>query len=190
MKNNYWLWLVALILVNTGWYVVSQQSATQEINRPGADFSQSRDAELSSIIGDEIDYEIEHCFDSINGRVYNVSINIQQGSKTLYSWEGDTDDGCITYSSSAEEGDITVNTQIEEGVEVTTKLTTWPMKGSFILGLIVFSLGTVAVAFGETFVRHFIKKKMDEAISSIELKETRDTATATDGIWQDPIRPN
>ena len=39
MKNNYWLWLVALILVNTGWYFVSQQSATQEINRPGADFS-------------------------------------------------------------------------------------------------------------------------------------------------------
>ena len=60
MKNNYWLWLVALILVNTGWYVVSQQSATQEINRPGADFSQSRDAELSSIIGNEIDYEIEN----------------------------------------------------------------------------------------------------------------------------------
>ena len=85
MKNNYWLWAVALLLVNTGWYFVSQQNASQEINRPGAEFSESRDAELSVVYGSELDYEIVHCFESINGVVYNVSINIQQGSKTLYS---------------------------------------------------------------------------------------------------------
>ena len=189
MKNNYWLWLVALILVNTGWYFVSQQSATQEINRPGADFSESREAELSAIMGDEIDYEIEHCFESINGKVYNVSINIQQGSETLYSWEGDTDDGCITFSSSAEEGDITVNTQIEEGVETTTKLTTWPMKSSFFFGLVFFTLGTIVVAFGETFARQLIKNRMKES-ETVESKETPKSMASNDGIWQDPIRPN
>lgn len=189
MKNNYWLWLVALILVNTGWYFVSQQGATQEINRPGADFSESREAELSAIVGDEVDYEIEHCFESINGRVYNVSIDIKQGSETLYSWEGDTDDGCITFSSSAEEGDITVNTQIEEGVETTTKLTTWPMKNSFLFGLVFFSLGTIAVAFGETFVRQLIKNRIKES-NTVELKEAPTAVSSNDGIWQDPIRPN
>ena len=60
MKNNYLLWLIALLVVNTGWYFVSQQSATQEINRPGADFEEIREADLSSIVGTEIDYEIEH----------------------------------------------------------------------------------------------------------------------------------
>ena len=54
MKNSYWLWIIALIVVNAGWYVVSQQGAAQEINRPGADFSDSRDAELSSLVGSEV----------------------------------------------------------------------------------------------------------------------------------------
>ena len=42
MNKNYWLWLIALLVVNTGWYFVSEQSATQEINRPGADFEENR----------------------------------------------------------------------------------------------------------------------------------------------------
>ena len=69
MKKSYWLWVIALLVVNTGWYFVSEQSATQEINRPGADFEENREAELSSIVGSEIEYEIEHCFESLNGRV-------------------------------------------------------------------------------------------------------------------------
>jgi len=187
MKNNYWLWLIALVLVNTGWYVVSQQSASQEINRPGADFSDSREAELSVMVGDELDYEIEHCFESINGGVYNVSINVQQGSNTLYTWEGDTDDGCVTFSSSADEGDIVVNTQIEEGVEVTTTLTTWPMKSAFVVGVVLFSLGTVAIAFGEKFVRFLIDRSQKEESESIE---NQTHLSASNDIWQDPIRPN
>ena len=156
MKNSYWLWIIALIVVNAGWYVVSQQGAAQEINRPGADVSDSRDAELSSLVGSEVEYEIEHCFDSTNGGVYNASITVNQGSKTLYSWNGTTDEGCVTYSSKAEEGEIVVITYIEEGVEATTTLTTWPLKNAFTIGLVIFSIGTVVVAFGDTCVRTII----------------------------------
>lgn len=189
MKNNYWLWAVALLLVNTGWYFVSQQNASQEINRPGAEFSESRNAELSVVYGDELDYEIVHCFESINGVVYNVSINIQQGSKTLYSWEGDTNDGCITHTSSAEEGDIVVNTEIEEGVEVTTELTTWPMKNAFPIGVVLFSVGTIVVAFGETFVRYMIKKYKGEGTDN-QANEIGENNSDSSNIWQDPLRPN
>ena len=55
MKSSYYLWIIALVVVNTGWYTVSQQGATQEINRPGADFSESREGELSTRIGSEVD---------------------------------------------------------------------------------------------------------------------------------------
>lgn len=189
MKNNYLLWLVALALVNTGWYFVSQQSALQEINRPGADFSESREGELSVMFGDELDYKIEHCFESINGGVYNVSINVQRGSQTLYTWEGDTNDGCITYTGSAQEGDIVVNTQIEEGVEATTTITTWPMKSAFLIGAVLFSVGTVIIAFGETFVRYLIKKRTSGDTTVLE-NQTSQYQSGGGGIWQDPLRPN
>ena len=188
-KKNLWLWLAALIVVNSGWYFVSQQSATQEINRPGADFSESREAKLSNLMGDEIDYEIEHCFKSINGGVYNVSISIEQNSKTLYNWSGTTDDECVTYSSSAEEGEIVVLTQIEEGVQATTTVTTWPLQDAFILGTILFTIGTVIVAFGETFVRVLIKKKMEETSLDVT-SQVQQPRIETDSIWQEPLRPN
>ena len=188
MKNSYWLWIIALIVVNTGWYAVSQQGAVQEINRPGADFSESREGKLSTLIGSEVDYEIEHCFESINGGVHNASITIESDSEVLYSWEGDTDEGCITYSSIAGEGEFVVITVVDEGVDTTTTMTTWPMKNAFVMGLILFSLCTVAVAFGETFVRALVKKKMDQEPTNNSVKT--DTLPESNGIWQDPVRPN
>jgi len=188
MKNSYWLWIIALIVVNTGWYAVSQQGAVQEINRPGADFSESREGKLSTIIGSEVDYEIEHCFESINGGVHNASITIESDSEVLYSWEGDTDKGCITYSSTAGEGEFVVITIVDEGVDTTTTMTTWPMKNAFVMGLILFSLCTVAVAFGETFVRALVKKKMEQTHSANTPQI--ESFSQSNGIWQDPVRPN
>ena len=187
MKKSYWLWVIALLVVNTGWYFVSEQSATQEINRPGADFEENREAELSSIVGSEIEYEIEHCFESLNGRVLSVNLSIEQGSETIYSWSGTTDDGCVVHSATVDEGKITVVTSVEEGVETKTMVTTWPLKGAFIGGVVLFSIGTVAVAFGETFVRYVIKQRMDK--SSTVAQEVIPSSTGASGIWQDPIRP-
>ncbi len=188
MKKNYWLWLIALLVVNTGWYFVSEQSATQEINRPGADFAENREAELSSIVGSEIEYEIEHCFESTNGRVLSVNLSIEQGSETIYSWSGTTEDGCVVHSATAEEGKITVVTMVEEGVETKTLVTTWPLKGAFFGGVILFSIGTVALAFGETFVRYIIAQRIEK--TSIETQDTIPESNAAVGIWQDPLRPN
>ncbi len=188
MRANYLLWLIALCVVNTGWYFVCQQSADQEINRPGADFSDSREAEISSLAGGEVDYEIEHCFKSTNGGVYNVSINVDMGSKTIYNWSGTTEDGCVVFSSSIEEGTVIVYTQIEEGVESTTSITTWPFRNAYLLGAIFFSIGTVILAFGESFVRHIVKQKLSAKTQNSE--ETATQQTVNDQIWQDPIRLN
>lgn len=188
MKLNYVLWLIAMIVVNSGWYVVSQQSANQEINRPGADFSESRNAELTSIIGDESDYELEYCFDSINGAVHNVSIAIIQNSETIFEWHGTTEEGCMNHSSNTEDGEIVVITYVEDGVDVTTNLYTWPMKSALLLGMFIFSIVTLVVAFAESVVRGVIKERMKNSAESTEATIIEQQNT-TSGIWQEPVRP-
>tara|TARA_B110001452_G_scaffold264314_1_gene267134 strand:+ start:5911 stop:6480 length:570 start_codon:yes stop_codon:yes gene_type:complete len=188
MKKNHVLWIVALIIVNSGWYALTQKSASQEINRPGAEFSPEREGDITALIGDNSDYELVHCFKSINGGIYNVSINMQMDSKTLYSWNGTTDDDCITFSSSTEEGEIIIFTVVEEGVESTTTLYTWPLKNALVPGAIIFSLATLLVAYGETIVRNVIKKKLDK-IDATAAERTTESTDTTSAIWQDPVRP-
>tara|TARA_B110000438_G_scaffold266680_1_gene280942 strand:+ start:415 stop:984 length:570 start_codon:yes stop_codon:yes gene_type:complete len=188
MKKNHMLWIIALIIVNSGWYVVTQQSASQEINRPGADFSGERDAEITALIGSNSDYELVHCFESINGGIYNVSIRIEMDSEILYSWSGDTSDDCVSFSSSSDEGTITIITEIEEGAESTTTFNTWPLEGALIPGILVFSLGTLLLAYGETIVRSLIRKKL-EKIDNMAIEQAAESATTPSIIWQDPVRP-
>ena len=189
MKKNRILWIIALIIVNSGWYAASQQSASQEINRPGADFSGAREAKIVALVGDSGDFEIEHCFTSVNGGVHNASIRVELDSKILYEWSGDTDDGCVTYSSDSDEGTLVVFTEMEDGAESKTTLVTWPLKNAFIPGMIIFSLGTLLVAYLETFVRAAIKKKI-EKIDAMAIEATTEEVTPTNSIWQDPVRPN
>lgn len=190
MKINHVLWIVAMLVVNSGWYVVSQQSASQEINRPGAEFSESRDADLTSIVGDESEYELEYCFDSINGAVHNVSIEVRQDSETLFSWNGTTDGECMNHSSTTDEGKIVVITYAEDGVEVTTNLRTWPMKNALIPGMVIFSIATLAVAFAETVIRGVIKNRVKKPTTTSSEVKPSESPAVTSGIWQEPVRPD
>ena len=189
MKKNYIMWAIALVLVNSGWYFVSQQSASQEINRPGADFSENREAELTSIVGDQSRFELEFCFKSNNGEVYDVSIEIKKNSESIYFWNGTTDDDCITHSDTVEEGEITVITLADESVEVTANLVSWPMENALIPGVILFSIGTVVVAYGERIVRKIIVKRLDRAAAESSVEIHSNPTVETSGIWQEPVRP-
>ena len=188
MKKNHILWFIAILIVNSGWYFVSLQSASQEINRPGADFSGEREAEVASVIGNSVDYEIEHCFDSINGGVYNVSLKVESKSEVLYSWSGTTEDDCITYSSSTGEGTMLITTEIEIGAEATITLYTWPLKSALMPGIVLFSIATIVVAYGETIVRTLVKKKL-EKIDAEKITAPPEVYSSNDSIWQEPVRP-
>ena len=98
-------------------------------------------------------------------------------------------DGCVTYSSDSDEGTLVVFTEMEDGAESKTTLVTWPLKSAFIPGMIIFSLGTLLVAYLETFVRAAIKKKI-EKIDAMAIEATTEEVTPTNSIWQDPVRPN
>ena len=80
-------------------------------------------------------------------------------------------------------------TEMEDGAESETTLSTWPLKNALIPGMIIFSLGTLLVAYLETLVRVVIKKKI-EKIDAMAIETTTDEVTPTNSIWQDPVRPN
>ena len=168
--------------------MVSQQKASQEINRPGAEFSESRDAELTSIVGGESDYELEYCFDSINGAVHNVSIEIVQSSETIFSWNGTTEQDCMIHSSTTDEGEIVVITYAGDGVDATTTIHTWPMKNALLPGVLIFSLATLLVAYAELVIRGVIKERMKNSTEEKVAKPV-EQPTLTSGIWQEPVRP-
>ena len=188
MKNNLWVWVIALVIVNTGWYFVSQQGASQEINRPGADFSTSRNAAVSSFIGDTSELEVSHCFESTNGTKLNASVQIERDSKIIYKWEGTTDDGCIIEIIESEDGKLVIYTVVDEGVESTVTLVTWPLKSSFIPGVVLFSVLTIAVAYGEVFVKKAVKKKIEKATVVESETVSAEVHQDTSSIWQDPVK--
>ena len=188
MKNNLWIWVIALIIVNTGWYFASQQGASQEINRPGAEFSSSRNAEASSLIGDTSEVEISHCFESTNGTTQNASVQIERDSKIIYKWEGTTDDGCVTKLIESEDGKLVIYTVVDDGVQSTVTLVTWPLKSSFIPGVVLFSVLTIAVAYGEVFVKKVVKKKIEKAAVVETEMVSVEVHQDTSSIWQDPVK--
>ena len=187
MKKNVILWVIAFAVVNTAWFFVSQQGATQEINRPGADFQTNRNAEVVSLFGSDAEIEIYHCFESINGAELNASVKVELDSKIIYSWEGTTEQECITETIESQEGNIVVITEIEEGIDATVSVKTWPMKSAFIPGVVLFSILTVIVAYGEIFVRNVVKEKISKKQPKVDKVEDLPEIENT-GIWQDPIR--
>lgn len=192
MKKNYILWILALLVINTGWYNLSKQSVNQEINRPGAEFSEVREANIGGLIGDEADFEIEHCFDSLNGGEYNVSIQVKQNTITLYEWNGTTENDCVKFKSSSGKGEIKIITEIEDGVTSTTNIKTWPLENLTYLGTFIFSVMTVTLAFAESFVRKYVVKKIENKtpVKNPEIAKSVITHSPPTGIWQDPIKPN
>ena len=107
----------------------------------------------------------------------------------MYEWNGTTDSECISFSSSTKEGKITIFTEIEDGVEATANLQPWPLKSAMLPGMMIFSIGTVLLAFGETFFRKIIASRLQKVATESESSETYSPNVVQSGIWQDPIRP-
>ncbi|RZD40038.1 MAG: hypothetical protein CXT71_02390 [Methanobacteriota archaeon] len=189
LKKNQLMWVIALLIVNTGWIFLSGKMVPQEINRPGADFAENRAAELDPFFSDEIDYKIEYCFKSSNGVLLNYSLVIKQGSTVLFEDQGTTDDGCKTFSSTGKSGDLDFQTTVDSGIDSEVTLYTKPLGNVMWEGIFLFSIGTLVVAYLETGLRHKIKEKVDnrpQPKSSIpqELEPVQN-----EGIWQTPLRP-
>ena len=99
----------------------------------------------------------------------SVNLSIEQGSETIYSWSGTTEDGCVVHSATAEEGKITVVTMVEEGVRnknISHDLAT--KRCIFWRSYFVFNWNS-SLAFGETFVRYIIAQRIEK--TSIETQD-------------------
>ena len=106
--------------------------------------------------------------------------------KIIYKWEGTTDDGCVTKLIESEDGKLVIYTAVDDGVQSTVTLVTWPLKSSFIPGVVLFSVLTIAVAYGEVFVKKVVKKKIEKAAvvetETVSVEVHQDTSS----IWQVP----
>ena len=94
----------------------------------------------------------------------------------------------MTHFSTTDEGELVVITYVEDGVDVTTILHTWPMKSALLPGLFIFSLATILLAFIESVVRDVVKQKMKNTSEPIDTKPA-ELPEESSGIWQEPVRP-
>jgi hypothetical protein len=192
MNRNQVFWIVALIGVNLLWGAIADNSATQDINRPGAIFSPERQASVSSIIGDSaIPASLECDFSSEIGVDGDVGWSIMSGSQVIASWEGNSSEKCGGWSGELSPGEYTITTTNVDGVDAFVQLHLQPFEPVRWYGHIAFSILLFVLGGGEIVVRMVMPKKVKK-VKEVEEKEIVEVAPTpsieSQGIWQDPIR--
>ena len=79
--------------------------------------------------------------------------------------------------------------EADESVETTAKLYTWPMEEALVIGIILFSVGTILVAYGERIVRKLIIKRLEKLEAALPPESSIEPSVQDSGIWQEPVRP-
>ena len=173
------LWVVAVVLINALWLNVANQSAPNEINSPNQ-FQTHREVEISPVFG--------------------TSASIPAELSTVFSWSGTLTDDVPIWSGELAPGSYTVETVMEEGVEVQQQLNLKPFAAIQTVGHVVLTLMLVALAWGEQGVRALYARRPrpEAAKSAVEktpfksqkfaLEDDPLTWDEADSPWRDPIQ--
>lgn len=196
------LWVVALVLINTLWLNVADQTAPNEINNPDQ-FQTYREVEISPVFGSSspIPAELSTVFESNSLDNANVSFSIKKDNQsTVFSWSGTLTDEPPVWSDELAPGQYTITTLVEEGVDVQQRLNLKPLAAVQTLGHVVLSILLVALAWGEQGVRALYdrRKKSETAQPAAEKApfktkkfDTNDDQVMwdeSDSPWRDPVR--
>lgn len=191
MNRNQVFWIIALIGVNLLWGTIADNSATQDINRPGADFAPERQASVNSIIGESaIPASLECDFSSEIGVEGEVGWSIMLDSQVIASWDGNSSESCVGWSGELSPGEYTILTTNVDGIDASVKLHLQPFEPIRWHGHIAFSILLFALGGGEIVVRMVIPKKIKKVKNEDEeiVEEASPPSIESQGIWQDPIR--
>ncbi|MDP6864599.1 MAG: hypothetical protein QGG96_04215 [Candidatus Poseidoniaceae archaeon] len=190
MNRNQVFWVIALIGINILWSTIADNNATQEINRPGADFAPERQTSVNSIIGDSaIPASLECDFSSEIGVEGEVGWSIMLDSQVIASWDGNSSENCVGWSGELSPGEYTITTTNVEGIDASVQLHLQPFEPVRWYGHIVFSILLFALGGGEIVVRMIMPKKVKKVEEDKEIVELEPTPSIeSQGIWQDPIR--
>ena len=192
MNWNKLSWAVILILINVAWGYMADNTATQDINRPGAEFAEEREADVDSLFGNsDIPAVIKCSFESTNGQELEVGYKLILDGKVVAKWSGNSSESCEGWSGELEPGDYVFETTSFENIETTISLELQPFEPLRWYGHIILSAMLFLFGGAEILVRMVIPEKKDKAKNSSSLEiVVEGQAQENEGIWQDPIRPN
>ena len=200
--QNTLMWVAAVVLINALWLNVANQSAPNEINSPNQ-FQTYREVEISSVFGSSsaIPAELNTVFESTSVDDANVSFSIKKNNQsTVFSWTGSLNEAVPVWSGELAPGTYTVETVVEEGVNVQQQLDLKPFAAIQTVGHAVLTLLLVALAWGEQGVRALYARRPQTEASASTVEKTPfkakkfapedDSSTwdETDSPWRDPVR--
>ena len=200
--QNTLLWVVAVVLINALWLNVANQSAPNEINTANQ-FQTYREIEISAVFGSSsaIPAELSTEFDSLSVDNANVSFSIKKDNQSLvFSWTGTLNDVTPIWSGELVPGTYTIETVVDEGVEVEQRLNLKPFAAVQTVGHVVLSLLLVALAWGEQVVRALYARRPRPNEEKTRAEKTpfkskqfvsdddQGAWDEADSPWRDPIR--
>ena len=192
MNKNNAGWVIILILVNVAWVFIADNTATQDINRPGAEFASERDSDVYSLFGlGPIPAEITCKFITNNGQNLDVGYKWSLDGKTVASWSGNSSEECNNWKGELEPGDYIFETTSFDDIDATISLHLQPFEplrwhGHIILSLLLFTFGGA-----EFFIRKILPERKEKTPTTQQHQITiEEKPPQNEGIWQDPIRPN
>ena len=200
--QNTLLWVVAVVLINALWLNVANQSAPNEINTANQ-FQTYREIEISAVFGSSsaIPAELTTEFGSLSVDNANVSFAIKKDNQSeVFSWTGTLNDATPVWSGDLAPGTYTIETVVDEGVEVEQRLNLKPFAAVQTAGHVVLTLLLVALAWGEQAVRTlYARRSRQDSEKTVPEKTpfkskqfaSEDDPRAwdeSDSPWRDPIR--
>ncbi len=200
--QNALLWVVAVVLINALWLNVANQSAPNEVNT-ATQFQTYREIEISAVFGSSsaIPAELNTEFESTSVDNANVSFSIKKDNRSeVFAWAGTLNDVPPVWSGDLVPGTYTIETVVDEGVEVEQQLNLKPFAAVQTMGHVVLTLLLVALAWGEQGVRAlYARRPRSEAGKSTSEKapfKSKQFAPDGDAVpwdesdspWRDPLR--
>lgn len=199
---NLSLWVVALLIINIIWANVSSNEASQQLNDRGFEFQEDRKVSLQAVFGSDAELPITITSEFVHqddpSRQANVSWRLLDSSGNVaLNWAGSTNE-VATLDAELPPGDYTLNTTIEENIIAIQHLDVAPFAPISTLGHFLLSLLLVVFAFGESTVRAFVAKRIEQTDlkenkpkefrkSRIGMPEVESSDDDDDSPWREPI---
>ena len=199
---NISLWVVAFLLINIIWANVATNEASKQLNDRGFEFQSERDVSIQAVFGSDADLPISMTTEFVHrddpSREANVSWALLDASNNVVaSWSGSTNE-VVTIEKEVPPGEYTLNTTVEDNIIAIQTLDIAPFAPIATLGHILLSMLLVVVAFGETALRTFIAKKIEDSEikddkprefrkSRIGMPEIDGHEEMEDSPWREPI---
>lgn len=192
-RLNFILWPVALLLLNSLWAGISDNSAPYEVN----DFDhpiEVRIIPLAGVFGQEkpmpAEFEVE--FKSLSVEEGEVAWQIFDSSDTVVAqWSGNLGDDDAGWSGDLSPGTYRVETTVDQGILTEQTLFIQPFGAYVFEGHIALSLLLIGVAFAETFARKKGSEYLENKKSNSEpVKEKAPFARPMSGMPEHDTLPN